>query len=63
MKLHILMRRTYSDFDMAYDTPVAVSESLETLNMRKAELTAKLTERDKKEEVSYKISSDKVTVL
>lgn len=55
-KVHVLSKRTYGDFDMAYDEPVAVSSNKAALETLADELNSKLTAEEIRREVEYRVT-------
>lgn len=52
-KLYVLFKRTYGDFDIAHDEPVAVSQDMTPLLEEMKTLASRLTPAQKEAEVSY----------
>jgi hypothetical protein len=59
-KVHVLYRRSYSDFDIPQDVPQAVSEHKVTLDDKAISLNARLTDREKHQEVRFHVSHDTI---
>ena len=66
-KMHVLVARTWGDFDMPYDTPLFVSANKQLLEEKAVELNAA---RDPKKDlgagewrIGYRVLPEKVTVL
>lgn len=62
MKMHILAKQTWGDFDIAIHTPVYASTDKGKLEEKRDELNAARTQEELKAEVSWKIT-ERVTVL
>ena len=61
--MHVLAKRTYSNFDMPYDTPVAVSENKAQLEQEAEDLNLKRNAREVAAETKYHVLSSKVKYL
>jgi len=62
-QVYVLYRRTYVDFDVSKDIPQAASEHKATLNDKAVSLNARLTEREKHEEIYYHVSHDTIPLM
>ena len=63
MKLHILMRRAYGDFDIPYDTPTFASYNKEVLTQKCVELNGSRTEKELSTDVEFFVDADTVKVI
>lgn len=62
-KMFVLALRRYADFDMPYDTPIAVSSNKDRLENEAVELNAKRTKEQLRNEEGYYVLPNKVKVL
>lgn len=62
MKVNVLYRISYGDFDIQQKEVVAVGNA-ELLKIRGAEMTSRLTEDEKSHEIGYKIGNEKIPLL
>jgi hypothetical protein len=61
--MFVLLKETYSDFDMAYDTVIAVSHNRSVLKDEAQRLTLLLTDKEKDDGINYHIQHKKVKVM
>lgn len=63
MKMFVLERWFYGDFDIHISEPIAVSANKETLVIKRNELMAKRSEKEIENDVTFEINPDQVQVL
>jgi hypothetical protein len=61
--MYTLLKTTYGDFGIEYDTVIAVSYNQDALKEEAARLTSLLTDNEKDDGVSFEVPKRKVKVL
>lgn len=63
MKMYVLGKKTYGDFDMPSFLPMYVSGNREALKIKAAELNATRSKDDLRAETSWELAPQTVTVV